>query len=179
MDIKILPPHFRCWETGPLPPYPHPHPFDFIPKHEGFVCVKPVFLPIYQILSFIIFICYLASSSASFMAAPLIEFLLSLCAYYLYATKYIERFTSFHWPFVDFLRCVTAAIIFFAISMYAVTKGNDAASKAAGVFGFAATIVFAFDFYYIFNNLAGFLHPQELPTHNATISKSTGGQPVY
>lgn len=33
----------------------------------------------------------------------------------------------------DFLRCVTAAIIYFAISIAAVSKYNDGASKAAGV----------------------------------------------
>ncbi|XP_067854274.1 CKLF-like MARVEL transmembrane domain-containing protein 3 isoform X1 [Heptranchias perlo] len=130
-----------------------------------------------SVLSFIIFICYLASSSASFMAAPLIEFLLALCAYYVYVTKYIDRFSSFHCPLIDFLRCVTAAVIFFAISIYAVTK-SEAASKTAGVFGFVATVVFAFDFYYIFNKLTGFLNPQNLPTHTATIKKSTGEEDV-
>uniref|UniRef100_A0A8D2PHB9 CKLF like MARVEL transmembrane domain containing 3 n=1 Tax=Zosterops lateralis melanops TaxID=1220523 RepID=A0A8D2PHB9_ZOSLA len=57
----------------------------------------------------------------------------------------------------DFLRCVTAAIIYFAISIAAVSKYSDGASKAAGVFGFAATIVFAIDFYITFNDLVTFL----------------------
>lgn len=38
-----------------------------------------------------------------------------------------------------------------------VSKYPDGASKAAGVFGFIATIVFALDFYFIFNELANFL----------------------
>lgn len=33
----------------------------------------------------------------------------------------------------DFLRCVTAALIYFAISITAVAKYSDGASKAAGV----------------------------------------------
>nr|XP_032659663.1 CKLF-like MARVEL transmembrane domain-containing protein 3 isoform X4 [Chelonoidis abingdonii] len=57
----------------------------------------------------------------------------------------------------DFLRCVTAAIIYFAISIAAVSKYSDGASKAAGVFGFIATIVFAVDFYITFNDLVTFL----------------------
>lgn len=57
----------------------------------------------------------------------------------------------------DFLRCVTAALIYFAISITAVAKYSDGASKAAGVFGFFATIVFAIDFYLIFNDVAKFL----------------------
>ncbi|XP_067854276.1 CKLF-like MARVEL transmembrane domain-containing protein 3 isoform X2 [Heptranchias perlo] len=148
-----------------------------IPDKSFLTSRKGLLLAAEVVLSFIIFICYLASSSASFMAAPLIEFLLALCAYYVYVTKYIDRFSSFHCPLIDFLRCVTAAVIFFAISIYAVTK-SEAASKTAGVFGFVATVVFAFDFYYIFNKLTGFLNPQNLPTHTATIKKSTGEEDV-
>ncbi|RLV96416.1 hypothetical protein DV515_00012624 [Chloebia gouldiae] len=124
-----------------------------------------------QVLSFIIFICYIASLAASFMMAPLLEFLLALFLFFAYASKLNEKFKGVHWPLADFLRCVTAAIIYFAISIAAVSKYNDGASKAAGmgavvkesiilpfqVFGFAATIVFAVDFYITFNDLVTFL----------------------
>uniref|UniRef100_A0A803V3Q0 CKLF like MARVEL transmembrane domain containing 3 n=1 Tax=Ficedula albicollis TaxID=59894 RepID=A0A803V3Q0_FICAL len=105
------------------------------------------------VLSFIIFICYIASLAASFMMAPLLEFLLALFLFFAYASKLNEKFKGVHWPLADFLRCVTAAIIYFAISIAAVSKYSDGASIAAGVFGFAATIVFAFDFYITFNYL--------------------------
>ncbi|KFO60499.1 CKLF-like MARVEL transmembrane domain-containing protein 3, partial [Corvus brachyrhynchos] len=110
-----------------------------------------------QVLSFIIFICYIASVAASFMMAPLLEFLLALFLFFAYASKLNEKFKGAHWPLADFLRCVTAAIIYFAISIAAVSKYSDGASKAAGVFGFAATIVFAIDFYITFNDLVTFL----------------------
>ncbi|KAJ3593488.1 hypothetical protein NHX12_005822, partial [Muraenolepis orangiensis] len=72
----------------------------------------------------------------------------------------------------DFLRCVSASIIFFVISFISVFKYTDGASKAAGVFGFIATIVFAFDFYIIFNDLADFLkhggQPSGQPSEETT-----------
>lgn len=71
----------------------------------------------------------------------------------------------------DFLRCVTAALIYFAISITAVAKYPDGASKAAGVFGFFATIVFAIDFYLIFNDVAKFLK-QEDSAHETTADKA-------
>uniref|UniRef100_UPI00398F52F1 CKLF-like MARVEL transmembrane domain-containing protein 3 n=1 Tax=Pristiophorus japonicus TaxID=55135 RepID=UPI00398F52F1 len=145
----------------------------FIPDTTFLTSRKGLLLAAEVVLSLVVFICYLASSSASFMAAPLIEFLLALGAYYVYVTKYIDNFTGFHCPLIDFLRCLTASIIYFAISIYAVTK-SEAASKTAGVFGFVATVVFAFDFYSIFNSLVRFINPQNLPTHTATIKKSTG-----
>uniref|UniRef100_A0ABI7W6S7 CKLF like MARVEL transmembrane domain containing 3 n=1 Tax=Felis catus TaxID=9685 RepID=A0ABI7W6S7_FELCA len=66
----------------------------------------------------------------------------------------------------DFLRCVTAALIYFAISITAVAKYSDGASKAAGVFGFFATIVFAIDFYLIFNDVAKFLKQGDTADEN-------------
>ncbi|XP_043381950.1 CKLF-like MARVEL transmembrane domain-containing protein 3 isoform X2 [Chelonia mydas] len=110
-----------------------------------------------SVLSFITFICYIASSAASFMMAPLIEFLLALFLFFAYSSKLNEKFKGIYWPLTDFLRCVTAAIIYFAISIAAVSKYSDGASKAAGVFGFIATIVFAVDFYITFNDLVMFL----------------------
>ncbi|NXF84220.1 CKLF3 protein, partial [Sclerurus mexicanus] len=117
-----------------------------------------------SVLSFIIFICYIASLAASFMMAPLLEFLLALFLFFAYASKLNEKFKGLYWPLTDFLRCVTAAIIYFAISIAAVSKYSDGASKAAGsvilpfyVFGFIATIVFAIDFYITFNDLVTFL----------------------
>ncbi|XP_010862236.1 CKLF-like MARVEL transmembrane domain-containing protein 3 isoform X2 [Esox lucius] len=108
-------------------------------------------------LSLITFICFVASTAAAFVTAPLIEFLAALFLLFAYCTKFNERFKGFHFPLMDFLRCVSAAIIFFIISIISVSKYTDGASKAAGVFGFIATIVFALDFYVIFNDLASFL----------------------
>ncbi|KAF3832752.1 hypothetical protein F7725_026417 [Dissostichus mawsoni] len=84
-------------------------------------------------------------------------FLTALFLLFAYSIKFNERFKGFLWPLMDFLRCVTASIIFFIISIMSVSKYVDAASKAAGIFGFIATIVFALDFYLIFNELATFL----------------------
>ncbi|NXN94092.1 CKLF3 protein, partial [Rhinopomastus cyanomelas] len=109
------------------------------------------------VLSFIIFICYIASSAVSFMMAPLLKFLLALFLLVAYAFKLNEKFKGLYWTLSDFLRCVTAAIIYFAISIAAVSKYSDGASKAAGVLGFIATIVYAIDFYITFNDLVAFL----------------------
>ncbi|XP_066510250.1 CKLF-like MARVEL transmembrane domain-containing protein 3 [Hoplias malabaricus] len=107
--------------------------------------------------SFISFVCFCASFAAAFVTAPLIFFLTALFLFFAYSTKFNQRFKGFYWPLMDFLRCVSASIVFFIISIISVSKFPDGASKAAGVFGFIATIVFALDFYFIFNELAHFL----------------------
>ncbi|XP_034021549.1 CKLF-like MARVEL transmembrane domain-containing protein 3, partial [Thalassophryne amazonica] len=131
--------------------------FSILPSKEFASSRKGMLLIAEVALSFISFVCFAASTAAAFVTAPLLELLAALFLLFAYSTKFNERFKSFHWPLMDFLRCVSASIIFFIISIIAVSKYLDGSSKAAGIFGFIATIVFAFDFYIIFNDLADFL----------------------
>lgn len=108
-------------------------------------------------LSFIGFVCFAASSAAGFVTVPFVEFLGAVFMLFAYSTKFNERFKGFLWPLMDFLRCVTASIIYFIVSIIAISNYRDGSSKAAGVFGFIATIIFALDFYIVFIELAEFL----------------------
>ncbi|XP_072236845.1 CKLF-like MARVEL transmembrane domain-containing protein 3 [Leuresthes tenuis] len=128
-----------------------------LPSKEFATSRKGMLLIAEVVLSFISFVCFAASTAASFVTVPLLEFLAAVFLLFAYSTKFNERFKGFCWPLMDFMRCVTASIIYFIISIMAVSKYVDGSSKAAGVFGFIATIVFALDFYFIFNELAGFL----------------------
>lgn len=128
-----------------------------LPSREFTTSRKGMLLIAEVALTFVAFVCFVASTAAAFVTAPLLEFLAALFLLFAYSTKFNERFKGFHWPLMDFLRCVSASIIFFIISIISVSKYSDSSSKAAGVFGFIATIIFAFDFYVIFNDLADFL----------------------
>ncbi|KAG8437610.1 hypothetical protein GDO86_008356, partial [Hymenochirus boettgeri] len=108
-------------------------------------------------VSFLTFICYVASTAVALMTVPLLEFLWALFTFYAYSVKYNEQLKGIVWPLLDFIRCVTAAIIYFVVSLVAVSKYTCGASKAAAVLGFIATIIFAIDFYLIFNDLTKFL----------------------
>ncbi|XP_018115973.1 CKLF-like MARVEL transmembrane domain-containing protein 3 isoform X1 [Xenopus laevis] len=110
-----------------------------------------------EVVSFLTFICYAASTAVGLMTVPLIEFLWALFTFYAYSLKYNEQLKGILWPLLDFIRCVSAAIIYFVVSLVAVSKYKCGASKAAAVFGFIATIIFAIDFYMIFNELTKFL----------------------
>ncbi|XP_059211522.1 CKLF-like MARVEL transmembrane domain-containing protein 3 [Centropristis striata] len=131
--------------------------FSILPSKEFASSRKGMLLIAEVALSFVSFVCFAASTAAAFVTVPLLEFLVALFLMFAYSMKFNERFKGFLWPLMDFMRCVTASIIFFIISIIAVSKYSDGASKAAGIFGFIATIVFALDFYLIFNELATFL----------------------
>ncbi|XP_004718059.1 CKLF-like MARVEL transmembrane domain-containing protein 5, partial [Echinops telfairi] len=82
-----------------------------------------------RVLTFLIFICFTASVSA-YMAAALLEFFVTLAFLFLYATQYYQRFDRLNWPCLDFLRCVSAIIIFLVVSFAAVTSRDGAAIAA-------------------------------------------------
>ncbi|MEQ2207586.1 hypothetical protein XENOCAPTIV_015101, partial [Xenoophorus captivus] len=71
--------------------------------------------------------------AAAFVTVPLLAFLATIFFLFAYSTKFNERFKGFCFPLMDFIRCVIASIIFFIISIMAVSKYPDGSSKAAGV----------------------------------------------
>ncbi|XP_077144513.1 CKLF-like MARVEL transmembrane domain-containing protein 3 isoform X1 [Ranitomeya variabilis] len=128
-----------------------------IPGREFLASRKGQLLLGEWVVSLVTFICYVASTAVALMSVPLIEFLWALFTFFAYSTKLNKQLKGIFWPLLDFIRCVSAAIIYFVISLVAVSKYSCATSKAAAVLGFIATIVYAFDFYIIFNDLIEFL----------------------
>uniref|UniRef100_A0A803SSU6 CKLF like MARVEL transmembrane domain containing 3 n=1 Tax=Anolis carolinensis TaxID=28377 RepID=A0A803SSU6_ANOCA len=94
---------------------------------------KGLLLLAQAVLSFIIFICYIASVAAPFLTIPLLTFVLALCFFFAYSLRLNDKFKAVYWVLADFLCGIIAAIIYFAISIAAVSKYSDTASKAAGV----------------------------------------------
>nr|KAF6406472.1 CKLF like MARVEL transmembrane domain containing 3 [Molossus molossus] len=126
------------WPPDPDPdPDPEPagrsQPGAAVPGLRALLCsLKGRLLLAESGLSFITFVCYVASSASAFLTAPLLEFLLALFFLFADAMQLNDKWQGLCWPMMDFLRCVTAALIYFAISITAVAKYSDGASKAAG-----------------------------------------------
>ncbi|XP_032773286.1 CKLF-like MARVEL transmembrane domain-containing protein 5 [Rattus rattus] len=110
--------------------------------------LKGILLETELALTFIIFICFTASISA-YMAAALLEFFITLAFLFLYATQCYQRFDRLNWPCLDFLRCLSAIIIFLVVSFAAVTS-REGAAIAAFVFGIILVSVFAYDAFKIY-----------------------------
>ncbi|XP_078497477.1 CKLF-like MARVEL transmembrane domain-containing protein 5 [Lissotriton helveticus] len=138
---------------------------DFLKSRKGTMLAAEL------VLCLIIFICFTASISA-YLVAPLLEFLFTLAFYFLFATKYQERFPSFNWPCLDFLRCVSAAIVIMVVSIAAAARsGGEGGAVAAALFGFVLVAVFCYDAYLIFRSE---LSQQESTEANARRSSFDG-----
>uniref|UniRef100_A0A4X1SGT4 CKLF like MARVEL transmembrane domain containing 5 n=1 Tax=Sus scrofa TaxID=9823 RepID=A0A4X1SGT4_PIG len=128
--------------------------------------LKGILLETELVLTFIIFICFTASISA-YMAAALLEFFITLAFLFLYATQYYQRFDRLNWPCLDFLRCVSAIIIFLVVSFAAVTS-REGAAIAAFVFGIILVSVFAYDAFKIYQTE---MAPRATQAPQQTLSK--------
>ncbi|KAM4050163.1 CKLF-like MARVEL transmembrane domain-containing protein 5 [Anomaloglossus baeobatrachus] len=102
------------------------------------------------VLCFVILICFAASIS-SYLAAALIELIITLIFLVLFSSHYHLRFAALNWPCMDFLRCVSAAVIFVVVSIVAATRSSgEAGAIAAALFGFLLVGVFSYDAYNIY-----------------------------
>ncbi|XP_051836446.1 CKLF-like MARVEL transmembrane domain-containing protein 5 isoform X1 [Antechinus flavipes] len=109
---------------------------------------KGILLEVELALTFIMAMCFAASVSA-YMAAPLLEFLITLAFIFLYATHYYLRFQRLNWPCLDFLRCVSAVVILLVVSFAAVAS-REGPAIAAFVFGVIVVFVFVYDAFKIY-----------------------------
>ncbi|XP_069820313.1 CKLF-like MARVEL transmembrane domain-containing protein 5 isoform X2 [Dendropsophus ebraccatus] len=102
------------------------------------------------VLCFVIFICFAASIS-SYLAAPLIELIITLIFLIIFSSHYHLRLAALNWPCTDFLRCVSAAVIFLVVSIVAAARSSgDGGAITAALFGFLLVGVFSFDAYNIY-----------------------------
>ncbi|XP_075425190.1 CKLF-like MARVEL transmembrane domain-containing protein 5 isoform X2 [Ascaphus truei] len=87
-------------------------------------------------LCFVVFICFAASLSA-YLAAALLELLITLVFLALLSSRYHLRLTAINWPCTDFLRCVSATLIFLVVSIVAAARsaGDGGAITAAHLSG--------------------------------------------
>ncbi|ETE66113.1 CKLF-like MARVEL transmembrane domain-containing protein 5, partial [Ophiophagus hannah] len=67
------------------------------------------------------------------MGAALLEILVTLTFLGLRATYYHERLTRVNWPCLDFLRCVSAAIIFIVVGFAVIATNHEGSAVSAFV----------------------------------------------
>uniref|UniRef100_A0A670YTH2 CKLF like MARVEL transmembrane domain containing 5 n=1 Tax=Pseudonaja textilis TaxID=8673 RepID=A0A670YTH2_PSETE len=97
-------------------------------------------------LCFLVFLLLTASVSA-YMGAALLEILVTLTFLGLRATYYHERLTRVNWPCLDFLRCISAAIIFIVVGFAVIATNHGGSAVSAFVFSLILIGIFCLDAY--------------------------------
>nr|XP_033780546.1 CKLF-like MARVEL transmembrane domain-containing protein 5 [Geotrypetes seraphini] len=124
----------------------------------------------------IVFICLLVSLT-SHVSAALLEFFITLAFLFIYSTHCYQRFPGVNWLCMDFLRCVSAVIIFLAVSITAVgdRSGGGGGAISAALFGFLLTAVFSYDIYEIYHYGIQLAEMQNLASPNEPPASRSDG----
>ncbi|KAG8455418.1 hypothetical protein GDO86_001561 [Hymenochirus boettgeri] len=119
---------------------------EFLKSQKGRILIAEL------ILSFVVFICFAAYAS-SYLAAPLVEFIITIIFFIIISSRYHLRLTGLNWPCTDFLRCISAAVIILVVSVVAAARGaGDGAAITAALFGFLLVCVFCYDAFTIYKS---------------------------
>ncbi|XP_070584027.1 CKLF-like MARVEL transmembrane domain-containing protein 5 [Erythrolamprus reginae] len=110
-------------------------------------------------LCFLVFLLLTVSVSA-YMGAALLEMLVTLTFLGLRATYYHERLTRVNWPCLDFLRCVSAGIVFVVVGFAVIATNHEGSAVSAFVFSLILIGIFCLDAYKTYQAEMG---PEEDP----------------
>ncbi|KAF7211721.1 chemokine-like factor isoform X1 [Nothobranchius furzeri] len=82
---------------------------------------------------FVAFVCFAVASAPKYIAATLLELLITLLLLLLYVLKLNKKVAFFFWPLVDALNSVFAAVYLTILSLIALTSSNIPVTLAGGV----------------------------------------------
>ncbi|XP_038556812.1 proteolipid protein 2 [Micropterus salmoides] len=102
---------------------------------------------------FVAFVCFAAASTPKYIAATVLEFLITLFLLLLYVLKLNKRLTFFFWPLIDVFNSVFAAVYFIILSLVALTTYTVTGTLVGGIVGFMSAGLLCVDSYTLFKNI--------------------------
>uniref|UniRef100_A0A665XAR6 Chemokine like factor n=1 Tax=Echeneis naucrates TaxID=173247 RepID=A0A665XAR6_ECHNA len=102
---------------------------------------------------FVAFVCFAVGPRPKYIAATVLEFLITSLLMLLYLLKLNKRLTFFFWPLLDFFNSVFAANFFIVLSLMAVATYGGTSTLVGGVFGLILTALLCVDGYTLFKNI--------------------------
>ncbi|KAL7406108.1 hypothetical protein ABVT39_013172 [Epinephelus coioides] len=92
----------------------------------AFIKSKRGILKVAEMVTLLVaFVCFAVASTPKYIAATVLEFLITALLVLLYIFKLNKRLTFFFWPLIDVLNSVFAAVYFIILSLLAVNIRVD------------------------------------------------------
>ncbi|KAG7233056.1 hypothetical protein INR49_003121 [Caranx melampygus] len=82
---------------------------------------------------FVAFVCFAAAARPKYIAATVLEFVITMLLVFLYVLRLNKRLTFFFWPLVDMFNSVFAAVFFIVLSLLAVTTYTVTGTLVGGL----------------------------------------------
>ncbi|XP_022623566.1 proteolipid protein 2-like [Seriola dumerili] len=102
---------------------------------------------------FVAFVCFTVGSRPNYIAATVLEFLITTLLLLLYMLKLNKRLTFFFWPLVDLFNSVFAAVYFVVLSLMAVITYTFTGTLVGGIVGFISAALLCMDSYTLFRDI--------------------------
>ncbi|KAF1392751.1 hypothetical protein PFLUV_G00031310 [Perca fluviatilis] len=99
------------------------------------------------------FVCFAVASTPRYIAATMLEFLITSLLLALYMFKVNKRLTFFFWPLIDVFNSVFAAVYFIVLSLVALTTYTFTGTLAGGIVGLMSAGLLCVDSYMLFKNI--------------------------
>ncbi|XP_075955059.1 proteolipid protein 2b [Anarhichas minor] len=112
---------------------------------------KGVILTAEILISFIIIICYGASTTGGYSSVAICEMIFSMVFFGIFMMEVDKQILVVNWVWSDLFRAGIGAVLYLIVSLINVVGGSrDGARIAGGVFGLIAGLLFAYDTYTIY-----------------------------
>ncbi|XP_049902968.1 chemokine-like factor [Epinephelus moara] len=120
----------------------------------AFIKSKRGILKVAEMVTLLVaFVCFAVASTPKYIAATVLEFLITALLVLLYIFKLNKRLTFFFWPLIDVLNSVFAAVYFIILSLLAVSTYTVTGTLVGGIFGLISAGVLCVDSYLLFRNI--------------------------
>ncbi|XP_040894590.1 chemokine-like factor [Toxotes jaculatrix] len=102
---------------------------------------------------FTAFVCFAVASRPKYIAATMLEFLITTLLLLLYLLKLNKRLTFFFWPFIDIFNSVFAAIYFIILSLMTLTTYTVTGTLVGGIVGLMSAGLLCMDSFTLFRKI--------------------------
>ncbi|XP_044062031.1 proteolipid protein 2 [Siniperca chuatsi] len=99
------------------------------------------------------FVCFAAASTPKYIAATMLEFLITLLLVLLYVLKLNKKLTFFFWPLIDVFNSMFAVVYFITLSLMALTTYTVTGTLVGGIVGLMSAGLLCVDSYMLFKNI--------------------------
>ncbi|XP_070765853.1 proteolipid protein 2 [Enoplosus armatus] len=121
---------------------------------KAFLKSKRGILKVAEMVTLLVaFVCFTVASTPKFIAATMLEFLITLLLVLLYTLKLNKRLTFFFWPLIDVFNSVFAAVYLIILSLMALTTFTVAGAVVGGIVGLMSAGLLCVDSYTIIKNI--------------------------
>ncbi|XP_076142770.1 chemokine-like factor [Alosa pseudoharengus] len=105
------------------------------------------------VVVFVAFLCYAVASRPPYIAATLMELLITTGLLLLYLFKLNKTITLFFWPLIDVLNSFFASVFMFILSVVALSTDTLTATVAGAIVGFICAILWGVDGFLLFRKI--------------------------